>query len=255
MKTASIILVVLSILLLPISALGNDQEPPVIVPRLFGSFDPQLGVWSEYAIFEKTTGIRSVMRMAIVGQEDGSYWYEVINEEGGSRNIVKMLVTGDPNDSDNIKRLILKTGDQPAQEMPRDFVVMGRRMASHMFESRSGVPAVPTTALKFEKLGKGRVTVPAGDFEITKRRIVDETGKEYGSYKFSPDIRPFGVISSDTETATMVLLAHGSGAESMITEEISSMTKPPGMPGRMPRGLPPGMPPWQDGKPPRIEAY
>lgn len=254
MKIIRLILVALSILLLPASVL-SAEEPASKTPRLFGTFAPQLGVWSEYVIFEKTTGIRSVMRMAIVGQQNGSYWYEVLNEEGDSRSIVKMLVTGDPNDPDNIQRLILKAGDQPAQEMPRDFVIMGRRMASHMFESRSGMPAIPTATLKFEKLGPGRVTVPAGDFEITNRRIVDETGRVYGSYKFSPDIRPFGVITSDTESATMVLLAHGSGAESMITEEVTDMTRPPGMPGRMPRGLPPGMPPWQDGKPPQLPAY
>ena len=34
------------------------------VPRLFGVFAPKQGVWSEYAIFDKATGRRTVMRMS-----------------------------------------------------------------------------------------------------------------------------------------------------------------------------------------------
>ena len=80
------------------------------------------------------------MRMSIVGIEEDAYWYEVENMEEEGSNIVKMLVKGDPNDPDNILRIIMKSGAKPAQEMPRDFVLMERRMASHMFEQRSGYP-------------------------------------------------------------------------------------------------------------------
>jgi hypothetical protein len=39
----------------------------------------------------------------------------------------------------------------------------------------------------------------------------------------------------------MLLLAHGTGAESMITEEPTMMSQPPGMPEGMLRGMVPGM--------------
>jgi hypothetical protein len=229
----------------PFLVSASEAEQPYQVPRLFGTFAPKPGVWSEYAIFDKATGRRSVMRMSIVGVEGDSYWYEVTNREGGGRNIVKMLVKGDPNDPENIQRLIMKSGENPAQEMPRDFVIMGRRMAGHMFEQRSGIPTSPTANLQNVRTGKGVVTVPAGTFDVELHQIVDSAGKVYGEYKFSREVGPFGVVASEAENTTMVLAGHGTGAKSLITEEPTMMTQPPGMPEGMPMGLPPGMAPPQ----------
>ena len=44
--------------------------------------------------------------------------------------------------------MIMKNGDQPAQEMPREFVVMGRKMATSMFETRSGSSVANQPGLK-----------------------------------------------------------------------------------------------------------
>lgn len=222
---------------LPAAETGKELE----VPRLFGIFSPKDGVWSEYAVFDKATGKRSEMRMSIVGSEGDSYWYEVVNKEGESSNIVKMLVKGDPNDPENIKRFIMKSGNNPAQEMPRDFVLMGRRMATHMFEQRSGIPAKPTVKLQNIKTGNGSATVPAGTFDVSLHEIVDESGKVYAEYKFSQEVLPFGVVSSNAEHSTMVLVRQGTEAKSLITEEPTMMNLPPGMPEGMPRGMPPGM--------------
>jgi hypothetical protein len=220
-------------------AVGADITPKI--PRLFGTFSPSLGAWSEYAVFEKTTGVRSVMRMSIVDKQGDLFWYEVVNEEGGSKNIVKMLVKGDPNDSENIQRLIIKTGTQAAQEMPKDFVLMGRRMAIHMFEQRSGIPSEAYANLRNEKISEGETVVPAGTLTVSRNRIVDNEGRIYGEYKFSEAVRPLGVVSVDTENTSMVLLAYGSDAQSQITEKPVLMEQPPGMPQGMPRGMPPGM--------------
>ena len=238
--------ILVCLFLIPSSITVAETEKQRDVPRLFGTFSPKPGVWSEYAIFEKSTGKRSVMRMSIVGIEAGAYWYEVENREGDGSNIVKMLVNGDPNDPENIQRLIMKSGANPAQEMPRDFVLRGRRMASHMFEQRSGIPSSSTAKLKNIKTGVGSVTVPAGTFDISLHQIVDPTGKVFAEYKFSDDVYPFGVVTSDAESSTMVLVGHGTGAKSLITGEPTMMTQPPGMPEGMPRGMPPGMGPLPD---------
>ena len=216
---------------------AESTDVPSEVPRLFGTFLPKEGAWSQYTIIEKQTGRKTFMRMSIVGKENGSYWYEVINDEEGARNIVKMLVKGDPNDPENIQRLIMKSGRGPAQEMPRDFVLMGRRMANHMFEQRSGIPGSQSADLKNEIVGKDEVKVPAGTFSVTSHQILDANGKVYAEYKFSKTIHPFGVVTSDTENTSMVLLDHGTGAKSLITGTPAMMTQPPGMeppPGRGP---------------------
>jgi hypothetical protein len=86
-------------------------------------------------VTEIGTGKKSTMRNSVVGKDGDLFWYEVSITEAGARNVIKMLLKGDPNNPENIQRLIMKNGDQPAQEMPREFVVMGRRMATAMFES------------------------------------------------------------------------------------------------------------------------
>ncbi len=229
--------------LYPNTVPAHEEAQEFEVPRLFGTFAPQPGAWSEYDIFDKSIDRRARMRMAIVGVEDGSYWYEVVNEEGATRNIVKMLVKGDPNDPEHIQRLIMKSGDGPAREMPRDFVLMGRRMAVYMFELRSGIPAASLASLQNVKTGEEEVTVPAGTFAVTLHRIVDAAGQIYAEYKFSPEVSPFGVVYSEAGKTTMVLLGHGTGAESLISEEPVMMSQPPGMPEGMLRGMVPGMSP------------
>jgi hypothetical protein len=211
----------------PVSAAGAQTGPEV--PRLFGVFAPKLGAWSEYAIFDKATGKRTVMRMSIVGVEGDSFWYEVVNREGEGSSIVKMLVKGDPGDSGNIERLIIKSGPDPAQEMGTDSLPAGRRLASHMFEQRSGMPTSPGVHLKKVNSGDGTATVPAGTFSVSMHDIVDETGTVYASYKSSQNIRPFGVVASDTADTTMVLTGHGTGAKSLITEDPTMMNRPPQM--------------------------
>ena len=224
---------------------GEIQMPQV--PRLFGQFAPKAGVWAEYAVVD-SGGKESKMRMAIVGTEGDSHWYEVWRDEEGSRNIIKMLVKGDPNDSENIERMIIKSGDGQPMEMPRDFVVMGRKMAVHMFQSRTGVSDKPDAGVSVKEIGAREVTVPAGTFKTTQSSIVDESGKEIGSFDISSKIPPFGVVSSKTDQSTMKLLAYGSDAVTAIRAEPVPMMTPPGMPAGMPRGAPPGM--WPQGGPP-----
>jgi hypothetical protein len=212
------------------------------VPRLFGAFSPELGAWSEYSVVEKDTGKRAKMRMSIVGTEGDAFWYEVFHDDTESTNVIKMLVKGNPNDPENIKRMIFKSGDNPAAEMPPDFVAMGRKMAVHMFEKRSGVSAQPTSPFSVKEVGEEKVTVTAGTFKTSLYSIIDENGKAVAKYYSSPTVLPFGVVSSDTEQTSMELLAYGRDARSMITGTPAMMTTPPGMPKGMPRGVPPGMP-------------
>lgn len=231
---------------LPMLVLGavaaHTQGPPVgEMPKFFGRFATTVGGWSEYAVTETDGGKRSTMRSAVVGKEGEAFWYEVVITEGGARNIIKMFLKGEPNDPENIQRLIMKNGDQPAQEMPREFVVMGRRMATAMFESRSGAAVANLPAMKNVEVGPVQVTVKAGTFAATRNNIVDDTGKVLATYDFNPEVLPFGVVRSETEKVTMELTATGKDAVSLITEEPTMMKSPPAMPEGNPRGMPPGM--------------
>jgi hypothetical protein len=229
----------------PVSSFSADN-PDGQLPRLFGSFTPTKGAWAEYEVVEKKTNKKITMKMSIVDVIGKEFWYEVNNAEEGGTNIIKMLVAGDPNDSTNIKRMIMKSGDSPAQEMPVDFVQMGRRMAVHMFQTRSGIPE-NQSGLSVREAGEKEVTVPAGTYKGTEKQIVNAEGKVLSSYIFNAAILPFGIVLSDSEEAVMKLLRNGSNAVSSITEEPVKMDKPPMMP-QMPRGMPMGLGPKEEKK-------
>jgi hypothetical protein len=221
------------------SAVGAEKTPGTL--GLFTDFIPEPGAWSEYGIHDKATGKQTVMRISIVGVEGDSYWLEVVNREGGNGKVFKMLVAGDPNQQQNIQRFILKLGNRPALEMDRDLIFMGRRMMSNMFQQQSGFASDSRADLQDVKTGEGMVTVPAGTFAVEQHQIRDATGKVLAEYKFSREVRPFGIVTSDSNTKTMVLEGRGVGARSLITEEPAMMI--------LPSGMAPGMNPPQGGGP------
>jgi hypothetical protein len=247
-------------LLLPVLMCGalpaRAQAPTVNVPpRFFGVFATTVGGWSEYAVTETEGGKKSMMRNAVVGKEGDAFWYEVAITEDGVRNVIKMFLKGDPNNPENIQRLIMKNGDQPAQEMPREFVIMGRRMATSMFEVRSGSSVVNQPNLKAEEVGTEQVTVPAGTFGVTRNRILDATGKVLATYDFNRDVLPFGIVRSTTDKVQMELTGTGKDAVSLIAETPVMMKTPPGMPEKNPRGTPPGMMAPGNAAPPASGGY
>jgi len=235
-----------AVLLLPVFLMGaapvRAQAPSMKeLPKFLGIFSTTVGGWSEYAVTEVEGGKKSTMRNAIVGKEGDSYLYEVVITEGGVRNIIKMSLKGDPNNPENIQRLIMKNGDQPAQEMPREFVMMGRRMATSMFESRSGASVVNQPGFKSVEVGKREVKVPAGTFTAVQNQLVDGTGKVLATYDYNNEVSPLGVVRSETDKVKIELVAYGKDAVSLITETPVMMKRPPGMPETNPRGAPPGM--------------
>jgi hypothetical protein len=219
---------------------AGPMGPMAGVPKIFGTFDPKPGVWAEYNIVDKMTGERSKMRMSILSKEGDLIWYEVVNQQPKSVNVIKMLVKGHPNDTENIQRLIIQSGDEKPVEMPRDFVMMGRKMATHMFTERSGVPQHAENVTS-KDVGTKTVTVQAGTFTGMEKQILDDKGTVLSTYVFVESVPPFGIAVSDAEHTTMELTAYGKDAASRIKGEPVKMTSPPGMPEGMPRGMPPGM--------------
>lgn len=211
------------------------------LPRFFGAITPTVGAWSEYSVTETEGGKKSTMRNSIVGKEGDGFWYEVAIVEPGGRNIVKMFLKGDPNNPENIQRLIMKSGDQPAQEMPREFVLMGRRMATHMFEARSAATELGQPDYTMDESGPQAVTVPAGTFTAKRKRFLDPAGKVLATADISEAVLPLGIVRSETEKVHLELIATGKDAVSLITETPVMMKTPPGMPEGNPRGRPPGL--------------
>jgi hypothetical protein len=161
------------------------------------------------------------MKMAIVGKEGDAYWYETVIEGGREgRTVMKMLVSGNPEDQKNIKRMIVKQGNEPAMEMP--VMMMGQQSKGQ--EAKG----------KIIDKGAETIKVPAGTFKTQHTQYQDAEGVvDTWVYK---DVSPYGMIKSQSKDHEMVLIGYGTGAKTLITETPQKFEMPQ-MP-QIPEGRP-----------------
>ena len=186
-------------------------------PSFHGEFKPVVGGWSEYQMTTKENP-STKMKVAVVGKEGDAYWYETVMEGGREkRTIMKMLVSGNPEDQKNIKRMIVKQGNDPAMEMP---VQMTQQ--SSKGQGQKG---------KIIDKGAETIKVPAGTFKTQHMQYQDVETMDTWVYK---DVSPYGMIKSQSKDMEMVLLGYGTGAKTQITETPQKFEMPQ-VPERRPR--------------------
>ncbi len=230
MKKVFWIVPVLSVFLLV--NLSNAQLGRGRSPRFYSEFKPVVGGWSEYEMKVKGQP-PSKMKIAVVGKEGDAYWLETVMDGGREGKMIsKVLVSGNPDDSKNIKRMIVKTGNRPAMEMPVQMMSRGK-------------PQEP--AGKFIDKGMESIKVPAGTF--TAQHVQYQTPEGLVDGWVYKDASPYGLVKSQTKDSEMVLTAYGTGATTLITEQPKKfeMPKMPQMPQmqapRAPQKIQPAQPP------------
>jgi hypothetical protein len=208
---------VFSVLSIPIFAhVIYAQFGKGTMPKFYSDFRPVVGGWSEYQVTSKGEA-PAKMKIAIVGKEGDAYWYETVMEDKkAGKMITKMLVSGNPDDPNSVKRMIVKAGNEPAMEMPVQMV----RQGSKPQESKG----------KLIDKGKETIKVPAGTF-ATQHFQYQESGSLVDTWIYK-DVSPYGLIKSQSKDFEMVLTGFGSGAKSLITEaprklEMSKIGKRP----------------------------
>jgi len=243
-SVALVLLVLAATAAVAMMGMGEDSGPDVWGGLVF---KPVVGQWSEYLMTMEGQKPMT-MRIAVVGKEDGAYWYEsVVPGPRGERTVMKMLVSGDPQDETNIKRMIMKSGDNPAMEMP---VQTMQNMDSGMAEMQAAMDQamkeaaeeageeIPGQAEEEPEpasvdLGVETITVPAGTFKAHHWQFTDE--ETVTDMWLSTSVGPYGAVKTTSSDFEMVLVAHGDDAVSAITEEPQSMSIPgfkmPGMGG------------------------
>ncbi|HTT67880.1 MAG TPA: hypothetical protein VMF70_07625 [Gemmatimonadales bacterium] len=184
---------------------------------------PPAGAWARYRL-EGGRENGATVRMAIVGSEahgDTTYlWVEMAAHGfrmGGPRS-------GGGGDTITMVNKMLVPGIGPGMAAPREVVMkLGSGPAMVMPISQAGSRSAPgSDALRdcrnAKVLGWESVTVPAGTFRAL--HVQNENGR--GDSWVVPDL-PFALVRMGTghganDSTQMVLLAHGSGARSEITE-------------------------------------
>ncbi len=208
------------LLVLCMASLAQAQFGRSAGPSFRSDFNPVVGGWSEYQM-KSGNQPPTKMKIAVVGKEGDAYWFEsVMDGQREGRMISKMLVSGNPEDQKNVKRMIVKAGNEPAMEMPVQMMMMG------------GKPAQAQEA-KGKMIDKGTETikVPAGSF--TARHMQYQDGNVVMDTWVSKDIYPYGAVKSQSKDFEMVLTGYGTGAKTLITETPQKFEMP-----QMPQGMP-----------------
>ena len=187
-------------------------------------YTPVIGAWAEYQM-TAGDGEPTTMKVSIVGREGESYWYEsVMSNHEGERVVTKVLASGNPSDEGTLERMILKSGDDPAMEMPLQ--MMGMRMEGMGMgdapepEGEPNEMAAPSQV----DMGVESVTVPAGTFTAQHWKFGD--GEDAYDMWISKGVGPYGVVKGLSPETEMVLVAYGDGATSLITEEPQAFPMP-----------------------------
>ena len=184
--------------------------------------DVQVGQWAEYQITDSQEGKSGRMRLAIFGSKDvagkQAYWIEIKMKADAGSVITQVLAGGYPFEASQIHEMIVKAGDQPAMKMPNQAVAMMRSRIAQTPSLDAANRCEEAKVVGFES-----IQVPAGEFRALHLKPVDAQVDAWALEEI-----PFGLIKSRSKDGEVVLLAHGKGAKSSITETPLSL---PGMGG------------------------
>ncbi|HVP36632.1 MAG TPA: hypothetical protein VMT04_06505 [Terriglobales bacterium] len=199
---------------------------PGNMPKMFGEFKmPEVGSYAEYKMIYPSQKIETLARMSIVGKEktqDGKelYWYEyqTTDPKTGNTDIVKMLISGDPEKKGNISRMIFKHNKDKAMELPEE---MMRMINAPMKKEEEKVKKEG----EVKDLGKEKLQTPAGIFECTHMQYFSEN-KEVTDVWQAKEVPFFGLAKSVSPGMSMEIQKFGKDAKSAITDEPEKLVIP-----------------------------
>ena len=177
-----------------------------------GNRQVTLGEWAKFATDVPFLKDKLEARYAIVGTEafDGQdhYWLEVEIPTAGGSMILQFLVPGYPYDPSTVRKTVAKMSpDLPAMEYPQ-------ALGASMQPNDSLSDPIRGACEAADSATKESISVAGGTFDAFRIPL-----KRLGKVIWvSPDV-PFGVVKlADADGKGLELVAHGTDAESSITE-------------------------------------
>ena len=177
-----------------------------------GAQELSVGQWAEYEV-DGFGGTKLKARYAIVGEESAEghsrYWLEMTLPTGGM--LMQLQISGYPFPPDGVHKVLMKVGDSPAMEYPKE---MAAQMGS---EGQNLSEPIVKACNESELVGWETVSVPAGEFRALRVKVTIGGGDK--EIWLSSDV-PFGMVkmAEMTDDQGLVLIAHGMDAKSSITE-------------------------------------
>ncbi|MCK4428164.1 MAG: hypothetical protein KAW16_06765 [candidate division Zixibacteria bacterium] len=182
---------------------------------------PEVSTYVKYILSDGKS--ESILKLSIVGKEkiegEGEFfWYEIEQSDpkAGSVSIFKMLISGNPKELGSVKKIIYKSGKDPANELPQAFV-------SLMNQTRKDTTEVVEP--KAKKLGAEEVKTKAGTFKCVHTQDKPQHEEVTDTWT-NAEVPLFGIVKSTSGSRTLELLEHGTGAVSAIKEKPKLLEMP-----------------------------
>ncbi len=173
------------------------------------------GQWSRYQLVD-ADGHPGFITYNIVGETDGAYWLEMLQESYTTRSVILGLIDlGDRKNpaSFNVKQLRTKTNDEPVNEIPESVVGLMKPLWK---------PLVDNLIVDWHEKPQEPAEAPAGTFDACYkvRATVDLAGSTYTSDTWShPAVPISGAVKSQGvgNPSSMRLIEFGTtGAKSEL---------------------------------------
>ncbi len=214
------------------------------MPKLYGEFKmPEVGAYATYKVTNIKSNVERITKLSIVGvekseggvqkiyeegetkkvveggkvqpiskpKEENFYWYEVKETDPKTGNvvIVKMLISDNPQEIGTIQRMIMKSGKEPASELPQELLGMINQPTPDTLKV-----AKP----KMKNLGTEKVKIKDKTFKCSHLQYILK-GKTTADVWTNKKVPLFGLVKSTSPEITMELLEYGTDAVSAIKEK------------------------------------
>ncbi|MFW6089957.1 MAG: hypothetical protein ACODAB_09400 [Gemmatimonadota bacterium] len=186
----------------------------------------EAGDWAEYAT-ESPQG-SGTLRFAMLPEGasgDAGQWLEMAGEFNGQTSVVQVLVDNYPHTPGDISAVVMKQGEQPAQQLPESMIT---QVANQIATPVSGIAAV---CAESEVVGNEALDVPAGSFDAVQIRppTADAQADTLNTQVWVSTNATFGLVRTESTLGSITLTDMGSGATSSISETPTEMQ--PASPG------------------------
>jgi hypothetical protein len=187
------------------------------MPKLYGEFKmPEVGAYVTYKVRYASNNTERITKLSVVGKEKSTqgedlYWFEQqeTDPKTGGVTIAKMLISGSPQDIKTMQRMIIKSGQDPASELPQAMIQMINKAPS---EKKDALPP------KMKSLGLEKMKIKDQTMDCTHMRY---TTKDKGTADVWTNVKVplFGMVKSTTPEATLEVVEYGTNAVTAIKEK------------------------------------
>lgn len=204
-----------------------SQTEPLMaqVPGILGIADlyaesktPEVGTYVIYKLSDNKTRTESILKHSIVGKEkverEESFWYEIEQTEPktGSVTVIKLFISGNLKEGNTIKRMIYKSGKEPAYELPQAFMSL---MSQGFKEVK------PET----KEVGTEKIKTKMGTFNCVHTQDISKD-KQVRDTWTNAQVPLFKIVKRTKGLVTLELLEHGTGAVTAVKEKPELLKMP-----------------------------